>query len=227
MKGDLTKGPVMAGMLRFAVPMILGNLLQQCYNVADTLIVGRYLGPDALAAVGSAYTLMTFITSILLGLCMGSGAVFSIRFGQRDTAALKEGMCASFALVALVTAALTVLSFAGVDAILRFLQVPAQIEGMMREYLLVIFAGIAGTFLYNYFASLLRAVGNSWWGSRAVWRARPRRRSSRSTSRALGLRCTRSCACRRCACRAGTCACVCPACGRSRAFRFSPACSSR
>ncbi len=161
MKGDLTKGPVMAGMLRFAVPMILGNLLQQCYNVADTLIVGRYLGPDALAAVGSAYTLMTFITSILLGLCMGSGAVFSIRFGQRDTAALKEDMCASFALVALVTAALTVLSFAGVDGILRFLQVPAQIEGMMREYLLVIFAGIAGTFLYNYFASLLRAVGNS------------------------------------------------------------------
>ena len=77
MKGDLTRGPVMKTMLIFAVPMILGNLLQQCYNVADTLIVGRFLGPDALAAVGSLFTLMTFLTSILLGLCMGSSAVFS------------------------------------------------------------------------------------------------------------------------------------------------------
>ena len=67
----------MGSMLRFALPMILGNLLQQCYNIADTLIVGKYLGSNALAAVGSSFTLMTFLTSILLGLCMGSGAVFS------------------------------------------------------------------------------------------------------------------------------------------------------
>ena len=89
-KGDLTKGPVMRTMLAFAVPMILGNLLQQCYNVADTLIVGQFLGPNALAAVGSSYTLMTFLTSILLGLCIGSGAVFSIRFGRKDEDGLKE-----------------------------------------------------------------------------------------------------------------------------------------
>ena len=82
--GDLTRGPVLKTMMKFAVPMILGNLLQQCYNVADTLIVGQFIGSDALAAVGSAYTLMTFLTSILLGLCMGSGTVFSIRFGQKD-----------------------------------------------------------------------------------------------------------------------------------------------
>ena len=69
MNGDLTHGPVMKTMLRFAIPMIVGNLLQQCYNVADTLIVGRFLGANALAAVGSSYTLMTFLTSILLGLC--------------------------------------------------------------------------------------------------------------------------------------------------------------
>ena len=66
MRGDLTQGNVMKTMLRFAVPMILGNLLQQCYNVADTLIVGRFLGAGALAAVGSSFTLMTFLTSILL-----------------------------------------------------------------------------------------------------------------------------------------------------------------
>ena len=82
MNRDWTQGPVTKSMLLFALPMILGNLLQQFYNVADTLIVGQFLGSTALAAVGSSYTLMTFLTSILLGMCMGSGAVFSIRFGE-------------------------------------------------------------------------------------------------------------------------------------------------
>ena len=66
-------GSILLVALRFAVPMILGDLLQQCYNIADTLVVGRFIGTNALAAVGSSYTLMTFLTSILLGLCMGSG----------------------------------------------------------------------------------------------------------------------------------------------------------
>ena len=83
MNRDLSKGSVVKSMLLFAIPMILGDLLQQCYNIADTLIVGQFLGEKALAAVGSSFTLMTFITSIILGLCMGSGALFSIRFGQR------------------------------------------------------------------------------------------------------------------------------------------------
>ncbi len=161
MNTDLTKGPVMKTMLLFAVPMILGNLLQQCYNVADTLIVGRYLGPDALAAVGSAFTLMTFLTSILLGLCMGSGAVFSIRFGEQDQEGLREGICASFLLIFIITILLSAAVFLGIDWIILFLKVPAEIRGMMKEYLFVIFMGIAATFLYNYFAALLRSIGNS------------------------------------------------------------------
>ena len=161
MNGDLTKGPVMKSMLLFAVPMILGNLLQQCYNVADTLIVGQFLGSGALAAVGSAYTLMTFLTSILLGLSMGSGALFSIRFGQRDERGLKEAMFASFVLIAAITVLLNIAAFLCLDKIRVFLRVPQDVWPLMREYLAVIFCGIAGTFLYNYFASLLRAVGNS------------------------------------------------------------------
>lgn len=90
MNRDLSKGSVVKSMLLFAIPMILGDLLQQCYNIADTLIVGQFLGEKALAAVGSSFTLMTFITSIILGLCMGSGALFSIRFGQRDEMVLKR-----------------------------------------------------------------------------------------------------------------------------------------
>ena len=159
---DLTQGPVMRSMLLFAVPMILGNLLQQCYNVADTLIVSWYLGPDALAAVGSSFTLMTFLTSILLGLCMGSGAVFSIRFGQRDEGALRESARASFVLIAVLTVALNTAAFLCLDGIQVFLRVSdAAIWALMREYLAVIFWGIAGTFLYNYFACYLRAVGDS------------------------------------------------------------------
>ena len=161
MNQDLTRGPVMGSMLRFALPMILGNLLQQCYNIADTLIVGRYLGQDALAAVGSSFTLMTFLTSILLGLCMGSGAVFSIRFGQRDQKALGESVSASFVLIGVLTVLLNLLAFALLDWVKVFLRVPEEVWPLMREYLAVIFLGIAATFLYNYFASFLRSVGNS------------------------------------------------------------------
>ena len=161
MNQDLTRGPVMRSMLLFAIPMILGNLLQQCYNVADTLIVGRFAGTDALAAVGSSYSLMTFLTSILLGLCMGSGALFSMRFGRRDEAGLRESIVSSFVLIAGVAVILNLVSFACLDWIQVFLQVPDQVWGLMRAYLVVIFAGIPAIFLYNYFASFLRAVGNS------------------------------------------------------------------
>lgn len=162
MDTDLTQGPVMRSMLRFAVPMILGNLLQQCYNVADTLIVSWYLGPNALAAVGSSFTLMTFLTSILLGLCMGSGVVFSMRFGQGDEKGLRESSQASFVLIASLTIILNIIAFICLDDIKLFLQVSDEtIWGMMRAYLAVIFCGIVGIFLYNYFACYLRAIGDS------------------------------------------------------------------
>ena len=152
MENELIRGPVLRTMLRFAVPMILGDLLQQCYNIADTLIVGRFLGAGALAAVGSAFSLMTFLTSIILGLAMGSGTLFSIRFGQKDSLGLKEGILASFTLLGMVTVVLNILVFAGIDWIIRFLRTPGELIELMREYLLVIFAGLIGIFLYNFFA---------------------------------------------------------------------------
>ena len=158
---DLTEGGITGRLLRFALPLMAGNLLQQLYNVADTLVVGRFLGADALAAVGSAYTLMTFLTSILLGLCMGSSAFFSIQFGRRDSERLKNSFFLAFLLIGLAALALNALSFAGLDWIIRALQVPETVVPLMREYLFYIFFGILATFLYNYFANLLRAVGNS------------------------------------------------------------------
>ena len=158
---SLVTGNITWGMLWFAVPMILGNLLQQFYNIADTLIVGRFLGAKALAAVGSAYTLMIFLTSVLLGLCMGSGVVFSLQYGARDHEALKRSIFVSLVLIGVITLLLNIAVFVWIDPILRLLQVPAEVYILMRDYLWIIFGGIGFTFLYNYYASLLRAVGNS------------------------------------------------------------------
>ena len=158
---DLTTGQITGNLLRVALPLMAGNLLQQLYNVADTWVVGRFLGADALAAVGSAYTLMTFLTSILLGLCMGSGADLALQYGKRDFDRMKTGIFLSFVLILAITATLTAAVYAGMDGILWVLQVPAEIAPMMREYLTFVFLGIPATFLYNYLANLLRAVGDS------------------------------------------------------------------
>ncbi|MDO4285049.1 MAG: MATE family efflux transporter [Eubacteriales bacterium] len=161
LKGDLTEGPVFATMLLFALPMIFGNLLQQGYNVVDTWVVGHFVGSGALAAVGSAFALMTFLTSALLGLCMGSGIVFSLCFGRRDGEALRRSLCASFVLVTVTAALLTAAALAAVEWILNWLNIPPEITDMTREYLVLVFAGIPAIALYNYFAAYLKAIGNS------------------------------------------------------------------
>lgn len=94
-KGDLTHGEITGTLLRFTLPMIVGALLQQCYNIADTLIVGQFIGAEALAAVGSAYTLMVFLISILLGLSMGSGTVFSLQYGAGQIEAMRRSIYVS------------------------------------------------------------------------------------------------------------------------------------
>ena len=158
---DLTHGSITKGLLLFALPMIAGNLLQQLYNIADTLIVGQASGRNALAAVGSAYTLMVFLTSIFLGLSMGAGALFSICLGRGDKKALRAAVAHAFALIGAVTLVLNLSVYLLADPILRFLQIPHELYSSMRGYLLIIFGGLAATFLYNFFACLLRAVGNS------------------------------------------------------------------
>lgn len=158
---DLTKGSVTGTMLLFSLPLILGNLLQQFYNIADTLIVGKYLGATALAAVGSSYALMVFLNSILLGMCMGCGVLFSICWGRGDLPALRQKVYLSFVSIGFFSVLMTALVFFFIDDILRWLQVPQDVFPLMRSYLWYIFYGIVFTFVYNYGASLLRAVGNS------------------------------------------------------------------
>ena len=158
---DLTKGRIGKCLILFALPMIAGNLLQQFYNIADTLIVGRVLGKNALAAVGSAYTLMTFLTSVFLGLSMGSGALFSIYKGKGSDRELRLSVVHAFGLIMGVTVLLNVLVYLFTDPILWFLRVPEEVYDGMKTYLLVIFAGLVATSLYNFFSCILSALGNS------------------------------------------------------------------
>lgn len=158
---NLTEGPVFGRLIWFSLPMIAGNLLQQVYNLVDTLVVGRFIGPDALAAVGSSYTLMTFITSVIIGLCMGSGAFFSADYGAGNRKRLKEDVWHSFWFIFLVTAAIYAVVYPGTEWILAVLQTPDRIFDMTREYVTVIFAGLIFVFFYNFFAFLLRGMGNS------------------------------------------------------------------
>lgn len=158
---DLTKGPVFSTLCFFALPMILGNVLQQGYNIVDTWVVGHYAGSDALAAVGAAFALMTFLTSVLLGLCMGSGVVFSLCFGRQDEEGLKKGICASFLLAAVISALLTVFSLLEVDWIMEWMNIPVKITDITRNYLVLIFWGIPAIALYNFFGAYLKAIGNS------------------------------------------------------------------
>lgn len=166
MERDLTRGSIRKGLILFSLPLIAGNLLQQCYNIVDTWVVGRYLGSVALAAVGSAFSLMTLLTSLLLGLCMGSGVVMSQLYGQGDREGLRRAMGNAFAGIALAALALAVAAFALLDSLLAWMRVPAEAAADLRGYLAVVFWGIGFTFLYNFFATALRSVGNS---AAALW----------------------------------------------------------
>ena len=160
-KGDLTTSPITGNILFFALPLMCGNLLQQMYNIADTWVVGRFLGADALAAVGSSYTLMVFLTSVILGLCMGSGAAVSMDYGSGRADEMRRSIFLSFVLIAAISLLLNVLVYVFINPILALLRVPTDVIPLMKTYLLIIFAGIAATFLYNYCASVLRAIGNA------------------------------------------------------------------
>lgn len=157
----LTEGSIFKNLMLFAFPMMVGNLLQQIYNIVDTIVVGRFVSSNALAAVGSAYTLMTFLTSIIIGLCMGSGALFSKSFGAGKIEEMKWDIRLSFLFIGAVTIIIYMFIFPGTDFILQMLAIPDEIYHMMRSYVRIIFIGIVFTFLYNFFAYLLRSIGNS------------------------------------------------------------------
>lgn len=141
--------------------MIAGNLLQQAYNLADTWMVGRFIGTDGLAAVGSAFSLMTFLTSVLLGLCMGSGVIFSQAHGSEDQERFRAAIQSSFVLVMTVSILLTILAYALLPFLILMMKIPNSLIPMIHDYLIWILPGIPFIGIYNFFASSLRSSEDS------------------------------------------------------------------
>ncbi len=158
---DLTEGKIVRPMIAFALPLIAGNMLQTLYNAADSVIVGRFVGSGALAAVGSAYSLMTFLTSLMIGLSMGVSVAFSRLFGRKEYSSLKEAVAVSFVLIALISAAITALAWILLPQIIRLLSVPEELSEMMGSYMYIILTGLPALFIYNFYASAERSIGNS------------------------------------------------------------------
>ena len=160
---DLTVGSETKAILFFSFPMMAGNLLQQMYNIVDTIIVGQCLGENALAAVGAAYSFMVLLTSVLLGLCMGCGVVFSYFYGAKEKKSLQASFYMAFVWVGGIAAGMMALAFAFLPAILGFLQTPQAVFAMEMQYLQIILLGLPAVFFYNYAAAVLRSMGNSLW----------------------------------------------------------------
>lgn len=158
---DLTNGNITKGLWSFALPLMLGNVFQQLYNLADTWVVGKFIGDNALAAVGSSYTLMTFLTSVIIGLCLGSSSFTSMMYGKKNINMLRNGLFSSFVIIGTLSVFVMVIFYAIVDVIIKLLQIPAEIYDDTKKYLVYVFIVFFAVFIYNYIANTLRAIGNS------------------------------------------------------------------
>lgn len=158
---DLTSGSITGGLWAFAIPLMLGNVMQQFYNLADTWVVGKYIGDNALAAVGSSYTLMTFLTSVIIGLSLGTGSFISMAFGRRENDSIRNGIFMSAGIVGALTLVIIAAFYLLCDVIIGMLNVPAELTWDMHTYLVYVFIGFFAVFLYNYISNILRGMGNS------------------------------------------------------------------
>ena len=161
MELDMTKGKPSSLILKFIWPVLLGNVFQQLYNMVDTIIVGRCVGFDALAAVGATGTILFLILGFAMGLTTGFTVITSQKFGAGDHEAVKISAVNSLLLSVFVVIILTFASVAGMPTLLRWMHTPEDIFGMSLDYITIICYGLGFTVLYNILASLLRAVGNS------------------------------------------------------------------
>ena len=158
---DLTNGNITKGLWSFALPLMLGNVFQQLYNLADTWVVGKFIGDNALAAVGSSYTLMTFLTSVIIGLCLGSSSFTSMMYGKKNINMLKNGLFSSFIIIGTLSVFIMIIFYAIVGVIIKLLQIPTEIYDDTKKYLVYVFIGFFAVFIYNYIANTLRSIGNS------------------------------------------------------------------
>ena len=161
MEKDMTKGSPLPVILQFTLPLIIGNIFQQLYNMADTIIVGRYVGADALAAVGSTGTIMFLVLGFAQGITAGFTVLTSQRFGAKDTRGVKRSVANGILLALLFTVVLTFFSMISMRPLLHLMNTPENIFQDAYSYIMIICGGLIATIFYNLLSSYLRAVGNS------------------------------------------------------------------
>ena len=161
METDMTVGSPYRVILGFTMPIFIGNIFQQLYNMADAVIVGKFVGPNALAAVGSCGTLMFLILGFLQGLTAGFTVITAQHFGAGNMKAMRQSVGSACILSAVVSVLMTALSMSMMKQILHWMNTPPEIYREAYGYIMVICAGIVAQVLYNLLASILRALGNS------------------------------------------------------------------
>lgn len=158
---DMTKGNPAKILISFTFPMLIGNLFQQFYNIVDSVVVGRFIGKDALAAVGSSFMLMNFFSFVIIGLCMGAGVVYSYYFGEQNYPNLRKTIFISFLAIGVFTTVLSIALVLSTKQMLLLINTPNSILEDSKTYLQVIFGGLIFVYLYSGCSALLRSIGDS------------------------------------------------------------------
>lgn len=161
MTKDMTQGRMLPILIKFTIPLVLGNLLQLTYNAVDGIIVGRYVGKEALAAVGTSNPLMTLVMLFVQGICLGAGILVGTLYGAKDFKTLKREVSTAMISGVVFSLTLTAICLIGAPAFLKLLQVDVTIRQEAVSYLRIITCGLVFNFIYNFFASTLRAMGDS------------------------------------------------------------------
>ncbi|WP_434797089.1 MATE family efflux transporter [Terrisporobacter vanillatitrophus] len=161
MTNDMTNGSPLKIFIFFSIPLLIGNVFQQLYSMVDTIIVGRFVGVDALAAVGSTGSMFFLVNGMILGLTSGFGVLVSQKFGAKDELGVKKAVASNIILTLISTLLMTVVALAVKNPLLRMMNTPENIFDNANAYITIIFAGLITQALYNMAAGILRALGDS------------------------------------------------------------------
>lgn len=161
MQKDMTAGSPAKAIVGFTIPVLIGNIFQQFYSMVDTIIVGKFVGTKALAAVGSVGTINFLIIGFMLGLTAGFTVLTAQRYGAGDMKNMRRTVGSAAVLSLMVTVVMTMISMLGMHGLLKFMHTPEDIFADAYQYIMIICGGIFATVLYNLLASVLRALGNS------------------------------------------------------------------
>lgn len=161
MTNDMTKGSPLKIFILFSIPLLIGNIFQQLYSMVDTIIVGRFVGVDALAAVGSTGSMFFLVNGMILGLTSGFSVLVSQKFGAKDEEGVKKSVASNITLTIISTIVITIIALLSKDLVLKLMNTPKNIFNYSNTYITIIFAGIFTQTAYNMAAGILRSLGDS------------------------------------------------------------------